>query len=1199
MKKFLTYFTRFLVVLTISLSFSSGLWAQKVELSFKEIPIRTILDEVSKQTGYNFVYSNVLAEVDKKIDITFVGEVSDPISKVLDKIFEKSGIIYSISGKQIALRNRAIEQGTIIQAPNQVSSTAQDNRIQIKGVVTDNVTNEPLIGVVVAVKGTNVITQTDIDGQYTIMAPRDAILIFSYVGMTTQEVEVKSRTIISVFMEPDIVTLSEIVVTGYTSLPKNRATGSFATVSSTALETKLQPNLTSVLEGQVAGMAIDHNNKVTIRGVSTLNASKEPLIVVDGFPLDPSLADSFYNFRDGTLENLNTDNIENITVLKDAVSASIYGSRAANGVIVITTKRGKKGEAKFTYKGTFGIAQKPNLANLHKASASDYIDAEIDRYNLNPSAASLNILTYPSIISEVSNLLKQADLGQITQAQAETRIAELRKNNFLEQVQKYLYRNQLINQHNINVNGGADSHSYNVALNYLNSRQDFINTGNDRLTFDLKDQWHFGKRVTFETSVNVAYSTFSTPSINPNPSYSSGQSALGSPTLFNFSTSTYFTPYTLIADENGKALPLFGFSNYKKEIYKGYKGMKRVDYYFLDEVNEDRVNTVDFQTRLTGKFTIDIMKGLNAEIGGNWQRGSYKYQRIRTINSLAFREAYNDSKSKKNPVNHYLPDGDVLDETRNINQSWTFRTQINFNRNFKNSKGEAKHWLNALVGMDISQSIRDNANLGTRVGYNEVAGSFVPMNILDYNSTVYANDMLIGRRIPLNQGSYTYGDNRFVSWYGNGSYEYDGKYLITGSIRLDLTNFFGTDPKYRYRPLWSAGGTWKLSEEGFFDAPWMNRLHIRGSYGINGNIALNQGPFLILAVGDYNSGAKGISYSISSPPNDQLRWEKTRSTNIGVDLSLFNNRLDLSLDLYDKYSTDVLASDAVDVTTGFTSLMKNVGKISNQGIEVVLGTTIISNRNFSWRLTHNFAYNRSRILEYNVNRPYSSSYTIRGAIQVEGYPANTIWGYKWAPLNNTGTAMVYDSQGDRILATLAQKPEDVYCLGSVTPKFDLALTNRFTYGDWELSFMFIAKLGHIYRKDAFQSQNFQNRHVAERWRQPGDEAWAIYPALSVSNADYAYSPFMDIHVGNASFAKLRDLTLTYNIPRMVVNKIGLNMVKTYIQGRNLFTIKHKDTDIDPETFIHHSTGSITSYTDQAYSTLPLPREVTIGLQITF
>jgi hypothetical protein len=436
-----------------------------------------------------------------------------------------------------------------------------------------------------------------------------------------------------------------------------------------------------------------------------------------------------------------------------------------------------------------------------------------------------------------------------------------------------------------------------------------------------------------------------------------------------------------------------------------------------------------------------------------------------------------------------------------------------------------------------------------------------------------------------------------VSYYGNGSYEYDNRFIASGSIRLDLTNFFGTSPEYRYRPLWSVGGTYKLSEEKSFDIDFLNRLHIRGSYGIGGNIALNQGPFLILGVGAYNTTTGGTSYSISSPPNAELRWEKTRTTNLGFDLTALDNKLKISLDYYDKLSTDVLAPDAVDPTMGFTSITKNVGSISNKGIEIAINANVLKNRDFKWDITHIFAYNKQKVLKYNLTRAYASNYT-NGAINVEGYPGDSFWGGRFAGLDANGSVQAYKADGTIVLIGNLTS-DDMVFLGTYRPKFDLSLTNSFTYKNWNLSAMIISKLGQKYRKDAFSGYNIQNRHVGERWRKAGDEATTIYPKLASGNGDLFYFPYTDVLIGNGNYAKLRDVTLTYKFGKDFTDRIGLGSANIYFQARNLLTITAKGTDIDPESFEYNITGGTGQSTEQGYSRLPYPKEFYIGLQISF
>ncbi len=256
------------------------------------------------------------------------------------------------------------------------------------------------------------------------------------------------------------------------------------------------------------------------------------------------------------------------------------------------------------------------------------------------------------------------------------------------------------------------------------------------------------------------------------------------------------------------------------------------------------------------------------------------------------------------------------------------RGQLGFNRNLG-----LKHHVSAIAGMEISQNITDNNTYPTRFGYNDQAGTFNTFNHADYNAGLYNADMLGTQRPGASIGSYGYVDNRYVSWYANGSYEYDNRFIVSGSVRLDQTNFFGTDPKFRYKPLWSVGGTYKLAKEEFFNVSWIDKLNIRGSYGINGNIGLNYGPFLIIAPSAFSSIVGDINYSISSPPNNSLRWEKTNVVNVGTDLAVFKNRARLTVDYYRKLSTDVLASDAIDATKGFSSQVKNAGRSSTRALK--------------------------------------------------------------------------------------------------------------------------------------------------------------------------------------------------------------------------------------------------------------------------
>lgn len=1147
-------------MLGMSLHLSATSNAQMIKLKDTSLTLKALFEEVERQTGKITLFSNNELDMNRRVNLES-GKYS--IEELYRKSLEGTRLDVVVEKEYIVIRRMSERQ------EKELWLALADKRT-LRGIVKDS-KGATLPGVSVIIKGTQTGVATDVEGKFEIKVDNnpELVLQFSFVGMKTKEVKIGNNDVLNVVLEAAAENLDEVIVTGYQTLSKERATGSFGVITPKDLETKLQSSLSSVLEGQATGVVLDKDGKIEIRGVSTFNAENEPLVVLDGYPID------------GGLESINPENIENITVLKDGVAASIYGSRAANGVIVVTTTRGAADSFRVSYKGIVSTILKPQLSKLNRASTSDYIDAELDLYYQNPNRLSTQST---SNMSRVNWLMMQAREGNMTEAEALAEIDKLRSVDGLKQAEKYYYRNQLSHQHNISVNGGTEKNRFNAAINYMYNRGNMIHSDNSRLIFDLKNDWKPSKYISLGLIANVVYTKDEQPVRDWND-------------LLGYTNTSLIQPYDNLVDpETGKATTVFSTSTYKIANYEKVGNMKDWTYNPIADLGKERTNTEDIQTRLGGTLKLNIMDGLNIETGGIWTRGNRMEKTVYDRDAYRIRLQYNDATSKANNASHYFPDGAMIDEWRNINESWTIRTQINFNRSFLNDK----HRVTFLAGNEVRKNTYSNNQLATRLGYNATAGSFVPVNIKDWNAGLYNADMLMGKSTvySLQTGAYNLRDNRFVSWYGNGSYEFDSRYLISGSIRLDLTNFFGTDPDYRYKPLWSVGATWKLGEEKFFSVSWIDRLNIRGSYGINGNISLSEGPFLILSAGSYQNMTGGVSYGVASPPNNQLRWEKTATTNIGADISMLDNRLNLTLDYYLKNSSDLLAKDAMDPTTGFSSLTKNVGEMTNNGFEFSVNADVIRKEDFVWNSIFNFSYNKNKVKEYNVTRLYTSNWASMAPILAEGYPADAMFGFKYAGLNDKGQVLGYSATGEKDrLANLSV--DDIIYLGTVRPKYDLSFTNAFKYKNVQLSFMFIAKLGHKYRKDGFYGSNYQNRHVAERWQKPGDEATKKYPKLLVSNTEHWYFPYTDFLTGNASYMKLRDVTLAYTFPKSWLSSVGVDDVRAYFQARNIWTVTAKGTDIDPETAQVNMTGGYTVFTEQGFTSLPLRPEFYVGLSFSF
>ncbi|WP_158618153.1 SusC/RagA family TonB-linked outer membrane protein [Chitinophaga lutea] len=1128
--------------------------SQRVSITGRNLPLTDVFKAIQRQSGYVVFYNYELLQ--KTVPVT-VSAKAMPVEELLKQVLVQQGLEFSIEDKTIFLQRR----------PRIPVPAAEDPAITITGRVTDE-QGRPLAGVSVTLKGTGRGTQTNDQGEFFLrdVAPR-SVLVLSSIGFDRQEVPVGGRTSFSLRLQAVASKLEavQVVNTGYQSISAERATGSFSFISPARLEGKLKPDLRSALEGQAAGVVVTKDGNIEIRGISTVTAEKKPLLVIDGYPTQ------------GDLESINIDNIESITVLKDAVAASIYGARSSNGVIVITTKKGRPGAMRVQYRGSTGITLKPQVSYLNRASASDYIDAEIDLFNQDPNSYLTTYNNYGSI-SEVNYLLLSKAQGWLTAREADDRINGLRSRDAAAELEKHYFRHQFTQQHNISLTGGGEKSSLNAAIRYISNGNNAIGNSDNRVILDFKNDWRPMKNLGVGLFTNVSYATAKQPA-------RSWQDLLG------FSSTALIQPYSQLIDPaTGQPQNVFTKNKRKDDRYAAIAGLKPMHYNPLGDLMLETTNSQNLLLRFGGNIQATLLPGLTAEAGGSWSRGYVNSRSVYDKNAYRMRLGYNDATSIANPAKHYIPDGAMVNESRNTSQFYMLRGQLGFNRNF----GE-KHYVTAIAGMEISQSKLDNNAYPTRFGYNDQAGIFSTFNYADYNAGVYNSDMLGTSRPTASLGAYAYNDNRFVSWYANGSYEFDNRFIVSGSVRLDQTNFFGTDPRYRYKPLWSAGATYKLANEKFFSVPWINKLNIRGSYGINGNISLNNGPFLIIQPGSFSTLTGDVSYSIASPPNKSLRWEKTKVTNFGVDAAFLRNRIKTTVDYYRKFSEDVLASDAIDPTLGFSSQVKNAGRILNEGIEVSVEADIFKRKDFAWNAYFIFAYNKNTVTEYNVRYIYPSSLT-NGAIRKEGDPLDAIYAYRYAGLDNNGVAQFYDRTGKKTGGGNAEVGDLVYA-GTLRPPFVTSITNTFSYRNFDLSFMVIARLGNVLRKDAFTGSNYINKHVSERWRKPGDEAHTIYPKLTAWNMDMFYFPYSDILVESASFLKLRDVTLSYSLPAKRLQRAGIKESKLYFQSRNLLMLTANSDKRDPE--ISELNGSGTgAFTEQGFTTLPLRPELYIGLMLT-
>ncbi len=1141
----------FFLLLAFCLHVTANSVAQTITFSGRKVPMERVFTEIEKQTGHVVFVSVQL--LNQATPVT-VDAKNVPLENFLSMVLKGQPLEFSVEKQTVFIRKRATGNAAPVPVP-----------VAVNGIVADSL-GIPLAGASIRIKGAETSTVSDNVGQFTIQAEPGDVLVISYVGYKTKEIRFAGERTLMIAMLRESTTMAGIAVTlntGYQSIPRERATGAFSIITSKQLENKIRPDLKAAMEGQVAGMVLKNDGNLEVRGISTFNAELAPLVIVDGFILT------------GGLETLNVENIETITLLKDGVAASIYGARSSNGVIVVTTKQGRKGALNVAYSGSYGITQKPDLGYLRRANSADYIDAEMEIYQQDPVSVQ-NAYNVDRNISRVNYLLVAKDLGLMPAADVDAEIARMKTYDGIGQLQKHLFRNQQTQQHNLSLSGGSDKLQTTATAKFIGNRGNMLFTGDNRLILDLRNDWKPSKRISVRLLSNVNYSTAKAPVRQ------AGE-------FLEYLSNKIFHPYDLVVDPaTGEPQEMFAINPKKMARYANIPGLKPMTFNPLLDLAQEMSRTQNLQFRLNGGINILLAQGLNVEAGGSWTRGNLFSRSVYSKDSYRMRVGYNDGTSISNPSKHYLPEGDMVTESRNINQAYSVRAQLNFNREF------GKHSVIAIAGTEVSRDTRDNNIFPTRFGYNDQAGTFATFNYADYNAGLYNADMLGTSKpqSPVNIGSIVFRDNRFVSWYANGSYEYDNRFLVSGSIRLDQTNFFGTDPKFRYKPLWSVGGTYKLSNEQFFDVSWLTKLYVRGSYGINGNISLDAGPFLIIAPGTYSNLTGDISWRIVSPPNNSLRWEKTATNNFGVDMT-FLSRINVSADYYLRKSKELLATNVVDPTLGYASLIRNLGQINNNGLEITIDGTVMKQGDFSWNVLGTASFNNNKVIEYNASYPSHSSLTML-SVNREGYPANAVFTYRAGGIDNNGTPLYLDKSGKKINSGALALGDVVYS-GTFRPKAAYSLTNTFHYKSFDLSFMLLAKTGGVMRRYAYDGSAIQHADVAKRWRKAGDEATVMYPKLVPYSVEMFYFPYSDIFMESANYLKLRDASLTYNFDRILLRKIGLTNASVTFQGRNLLLLAANSDKLDPEAYELNAADPVNA--ELGYTPFrPMP-EFYLGLRI--
>lgn len=1159
------------VVCVLSLGYSLSAQTPTITIHARNQSLKEVLNEFEQQSKHSFIYSSSTVNVNQKINLE-CDQV--PLNKALEQLGAIANFTYSISNRQIMLAPATTTSATTPVAGKPDGKTSQAGQL-IKGNVKDE-DGEPIIGASVFFKGTTVGVATDPDGNFTLKttAP-DQILVASFIGCSNVERRIlPDQETYNFVLKPESKMIEEVIVTGYQTISKERATGSFAIVSPKDMEGKLQTNIMERLEGKVAGLNSNRGD-IQIRGVSTLNGTKEPLYVVDGIPFEGAPGE-----KTTPLDVLNPSDIVNITVLKDATAASIYGARSANGVIVITTRNGSTGPARVSYNGTLKLQGLPDRDYSNKMSSSELVDYQkmlmetfpnVNRYDAN------------RFQNDVQLLLMDYRDGLLSEEALEEKLKPYRNRDRYDQVvDEFLRKRSLTHQHNLSFNGGSDIYKYNFSVNYTGTAPYEREQIEKRIGFNIKNTFNFYKWLSLDAGI-----------IGSNVSADYDNGVLGM-NLLNAGTSSYY----MLRDEEGNPLQMYDTKS-QQEIDR-LKGIGLMDetYIPVNEMGSRHYTKKSRYLNLNFGATIKIMDGLSINLRYQTENTNGYTKQYDTKNALVVKTMINDAAVMKSDgtLEYNIPVGGQILQTNTENNSYTLRAQLNYNKTFSE-----QHDLQVLVGTE-RRKVVSSQNGFYRVGYDDNSLVYSEINALDLNQMLRNTQSLYGTfSFKNNTPKFIYDDNRYVSFYGNASYTFNQRLTVNGSIRIDQSNLFGTDPKYQYKPLWSAGAHYVLFEN---KTNWLDRLVVRATYGINGNLSKKNGPYLIAAADRNNTLTNESSFYIKSPANPTLRWEKTKVTNIGVDFNLFQNRLNGSIEYYNKKSSDLLGDFSTDPTLGWTSMMMNFGSMYNRGVEMSLSSENLNTGGFKWTSDFVFSYNKNKITDVQSTDESAYSYYNKAQIR-KGYAMNSLFSVRYAGLDENGTPTAYKKDGTIIKSSDLLTKEDLVYSGTYDPRFNASFTNRLSYKGFDLSFMFVYAGGHVMRDvragmiiaqhPIYRTSN-ADRDFMNYWKGPEDNGKPeTNPAFAFQNQTNSKAQDLwkaaDKHVQKGDYIKLRDLTLGYTVPSHLLKKYMIQGIRVNVQVQNLWWWAANDSGLDPEVW----TGNTLSPTRGT----KYPASVIFGLSLNF
>ena len=1044
---------------------------------------------------------------------------------------------------------------------------AQERTITGK-ILDGSLPNEPLIGATIAIGDGKLQngTVTDYNGEFTLKVPQDTkVLTVRYLGYENGKITLVDGTDhYVVTLKSAFHSISEVVVTGYQKIDRRKLTASVSQLNISDESVGAIKNIDQALGGQIAGLSTLPSTgapgapvKIRIRGTASINGTQEPLWVLDGIPLEGTDIPNIDNLNDindiyqTSIAGLNPTDIDNITVLKDAAATAIYGARAANGVIVITTKRGKESRPIVNFNTRLTFSPKVDINRLNLLNASEKVDLELALL-----ASNYEYRQHKGGVANILDKLNEFNAYRAGGWNALSATAQQQINNLRDintDWNDILFRNVFNQEYNASVSGGSDRASYYASVGYYDEQGIVKGVENNRYNFTLKGTFKINKKLTLGASIFANQ--------RKQASFLTDTGGFTNPVYYSREANPYFQPFK--AD---------GSYNYDTNVQG--RESNAPDF----NIFEERANTSKRRRDYSIMSIIDAEYKINSDLKLTSQFGyqfdNYNLCRYQGGDSYAMRKEkeYATYMTSSGVQQTIFPEGGANKTTDSYRRQWLWKAMAEYNHRFAKYH-DVELMLGTEVRHNITQSTSSNA-----YGYDA--------RTLTTKPVVFPSQS-IAERYPLHQETRL--ENAYVSWYATGSYTYHYRYTLGASVRFDGSDVFGVAKKYRYLPLYSVSALWRISEEKWMQPlTWISDLRLRASYGLQGNIDKSTSPYLIGTIDKASIlGKNETMIAAETAPNPNLKWEKTSNVNLGLEAAFLDSRIHFSVDYYHRKSSDLIGIRMLPLETGFASTTINWASMKNDGWELSLSTRNIVTHDFHWTTNLNLGFNTNKIINESVAQ--NSTYPSR-----QGYPVGALFAYKTAGLDSEGYPLFLAADGSKVSAadffklnrygasqlTAEQQRAQYTYMGSTDPKCSGGLINNFEYRNWQLGVNFMFNLGMKVRVQPSYSPTYfdrglnTNRDILSRWT--ATNTGGTFAALMVSTparlaeytryAEYNTYSMLDIWVRNSSYARMQSLRLGYKLPKKWLSKFGISSASLSLEGRNILVIaSNYNNYLDPET----------------------------------